>query len=221
MVVLFVFATIQEGELSESVHEAAALAQENLRLETRVSELQKRVSAEQEDMAAQLEQREAQTRRAREAMAQLQEHIEELEQSDTRTDAHRTAAETIRRGEVLAKLLDHFSVFEIEIAGALGDSQVNRCCYRTDLEPQVWQRCGEIPSREADIEAWLETGASGLVDALRKTKGGNALVVVRQDEQATYRISAKLEGTLRARFPDHAVYDDALAPHALACADIP
>jgi hypothetical protein len=127
--------------------------------------------------------------------------------------------EALRRQDVLSKLLDQFSVFEIEIAGRLEETGIvlNRCCYRTDPFASSWQSCGDIPVDPPSRVAWESEGAGGLVESLRRTKGGNAMAIVRQDEVATYRISGKLETLLRERFVDHKIYDDGVVAHGLAC----
>ena len=227
MVVLFVFATIQEKELSESVSESKRLDRDNVELTRRVRELEERTSMDLEETVVRLEtaqrrleERTAELQEARRDVERLHEQLDELhEQLDSElARSGRPGREAVRRDDVLTKLLDHFSVFEIEIAGGRGSDQVNRCCYRANLDDAVWRSCGELPSREEEIEAWIETGANGLVDALRKTKGGNAMVVVRQDAHAAYQVSGKLEASLRSRFAQHEIYDDGLASHALDCA---
>jgi hypothetical protein len=57
----------------------------------------------------------------------------------------------------------------------------------------------------------------GLGEVLRKTKGGNALTIVRQDEIATYRIAAKQGELLRQRFDGHEIYAGTTAPTEIEC----
>ncbi len=129
---------------------------------------------------------------------------------DLRKDAQRRGGSP-RESEVLERLLDQFSVFEIEVAGEPGDAGVrNRCCFRSDLADQ-WRSCGEVPALQNDRRHWLEDGGDGLLEVLRKTKGGNALTLVRQDEDATYRIAGALEEALRDRLPDHRVYNEGVS----------
>ena len=109
-----------------------------------------------------------------------------------------------------------------DVCAAQGDALVdgvvhNRCCYRTEPLSSEWRACGEAPAASDDLRDWLAEGGAGLVDALRRTKGGNALTIVRQNERATFRIGRKLEEQLRDRFPDHKIYDEGVAVHSLAC----
>ncbi len=129
---------------------------------------------------------------------------------DLRADATRRGGSP-RQSEVLERLLDQFSVFEIEVAGEPGDAGiVNRCCFRSDLQEQ-WRSCGAVPALQIDREHWLEDGGEGLIDVLRRTKGGNALTLVRQDEDATYRIAGALEDALRERLPEHRIYNEGVS----------
>jgi hypothetical protein len=120
---------------------------------------------------------------------------------------------------VLARLIDHFSVFEIEIDGELVDGAiVNHCCYRSEPLTDAWRSCGQVPAVGLELRDWLASGGAGLVESLRRTKGGNALTIVRQNERATWQIGRKLEEQLRERFTDHKIYDEGVSLHATACA---
>ena len=57
----------------------------------------------------------------------------------------------------------------------------------TDTSKTLWKSCGTVPHRAAELDAWLQDGGDGLVAALRRTKGGNAMTVIRQDRTATAR----------------------------------
>ena len=215
MVVLFVFATIQEQKLDETTRDALAIAQER--------------DATREELRA----RETELQRAEESLARggeeaaLRERIGELEAALTqvRADAKDALAamaagdDALRRQSVLSKLLDRYSVFELEIAGAADDSGavINRCCYRTDPLSNVWTSCGEIPARPQDRTTWWDDGAGGLDLALRRTKGGNAMTVIRQDERASYRIAARMEELLRDRFSEHQIYDEGVTLVEIHC----
>lgn len=225
MVVLFVFATIQERTIDDSVHAAQAVQQE-------LAELRARPAALGEDEAKRLRDEHAASLAAeRSAAARLAEMQATQAQLHGAMDALRAAAEeaaktgttagseVLRRQEVLSKLLDHFSVFEIEIDGAPHEAGViNHCCYRSEPLAGAWRSCGQIPAATVDLQDWLANGGAGLVEALRRTRGGNALTIVRQNERASWRIGRKLEEQLRDRFPEHKIYGEGVAVHALACA---
>lgn len=211
MVVLFVFATIQEERLDQSLRAADELARERdaATAAQAVSERERASAADAGELAA-----------ARERIAAL-----EAELARTRADAREVIAklpdgpEAVRRQGVLDKLLDRYSVFEIEIAGAIAadGTVVNHCCFRTDPTGDAWRSCGELPAEPSARELWWTEGGGGLEPALRKTKGGNAMTVIRQDERASYRIAARLETLLRERLPDHQIYDDGVAPLEIRC----
>lgn len=219
MVVLFVFATIQERELVTTAQATAELEAELRRARAAAGEAER---LKQEHAAAVAAEQAAQGElaQAREQQAQLQEAMKELRAAAERAAATGTTAgaEVLRRQDVLARLLDHFSVFEIEIDGELaGDSVINRCCYRTEPLAGAWQTCGAVPAAGDELRDWLAEGAGGLVEALRRTRGGNALTIVRQNEGASLRIARKLEELLRERLPEHKIYGEPVALHSLAC----
>ena len=113
------------------------------------------------------------------------------------------------RNEVLDKLLNHFTVFEVEIVGdpdADRGTVTNRCCYRTDTSEIPWKSCETVPYRAAELDAWLQDGGDGLVAALRRTKGGNAMTIIRQDRTATHRVAHSLSASLLKFFPEHEIY---------------
>ncbi|HWB80571.1 MAG TPA: hypothetical protein VG755_36655 [Nannocystaceae bacterium] len=215
MVVLFVFATIQEQKLDETTRDVLALADER------------------DATRAELRAREAELERAEQNLAsngeaaELRERVGQLEAAlaQVRADAEGALAamaagdDALRRQSVLTKLLDRYSVFELEIAGATDDSGavINRCCYRTDPMSNVWTSCGEIPARPQDRTTWWDDGAGGLDLALRRTKGGNAMTVIRQDERASYRIAARMEELLRDRFAEHQIYDEGVTLVDIHC----
>lgn len=213
MVVLFVFATIQEGKLGESSEEVATL-RARLAAATAEAAAQRRTGAEVEQARAELTQ-------AREAQSQLQAAMQELRIAAERqaSNSSMSGAEVLRREDVLARLIDHFSVFEIEIDGELVDGAiVNHCCYRSEPLPTAWKSCGAVPAVTVELSDWLAAGGSGLVESLRRTKGGNAMTIVRQNERATWHIGRKLEEQLRERFTDHKIYEEGVSLHSVACA---
>jgi len=234
MVVLFVFATIQERQLGDSASASAALERELAALRARVvepatepatepaidAETAARLRAEQAASAASAAAAEGALADARRAQTELQAAMDELRaaaEAAARTGTT-AGAEVLRRQEILARLLDHFSVFEIEVDGEVaGDGVINHCCFRTEPIDGAWRSCGRLPAATAELQDWLAGGGSGLVDALRRTRGGNAMTIVRQNERATWRIGRKLEEKLRERFPDHKIYGEGVAVHAVAC----
>jgi biopolymer transport protein ExbD len=225
MTVLFVFATIQERKLDESVHTAEAQQRELAALREQAAV--KIDAAELERLRKAAAAAEAAAAEAKAALKSSQSAEDQLRAAlaDVRQAAEQAAAsgrtggaEALRRQDVLARLLDHFSVFEIEVDGELGEAGVvNHCCYRSEPLAGAWQSCGEIPAATADLATWLAEGGAGLEGALRRTRGGNALTIVRQNEHATWRIGRKLEEQLRERFPDHKIYGEGVALHSLAC----
>lgn len=212
MVVLFVFASIQEDAHQAETQRSERLVADLERTANQSSEVERRLreqleTAEAAKMQAETEaaQREAEAAASKAALATLRA------KSDPATEqVPENLDDALRQQEVLAKLLDHFSVFEIEIAGVADDSGAvtNTCCYRADLDGSAWHSCGTLPAPAAEVDDWLEDGAAGLLDALRRTKGGNAMTLIRQDETATYRVAATLEAGLRSRFPDHKLYNE-------------
>lgn len=223
MVVLFVFATIQEQQLDVSEHELAALRAEAGALRADANALHAGdASPAVTELARQHSEQALRSElvRTREELTELQGALVRLRQAAEAAAATGATggAEVLRRQEVFKKLIDQFSVFEIEIDGALVDGVVhNRCCYRTEPLSSEWRACGEAPAASDELRDWLAEGGAGLVDALRRTRGGNALTIVRQNERATFRIGRKLEEQLRDRFPDHKIYDEGVAVHSLAC----
>ncbi len=219
MVVLFVFATIQEQQLDDTTAAAEAVAAERdqalARLQAREQELRE-AEAERERGD------EAETLRARNR--ELEEALTEL-----RAEAKQALADggggddAVRRQSVLLKLLDRYSVFELEISGDVDASGavINRCCYRTDPLSQTWTSCGEIPLQAPARTTWWDEGGGGLVQALRRTKGGNAMTVIRQDERASYRIAARMEELLRDRFGEQQIYDEGVTLAEIHCGVAP
>jgi biopolymer transport protein ExbD len=221
MVVLFVFATMQEQELDASVTRQSELREALEVTHRRLREAEaSTVEADDPAQASARAQRAEQEAQAWQAKAeQAREAIEALrEETATALEATAPGEDVVRREEVYQRLLDHFTVYEVEIAGTEGEAGVvNRCCYRVDVEREGWRECGEVPPSLEERTTWLDAGAGGLAEVLRKTKGGNALTIVRQDEIATYRIAAKLGELLRERFDGHEIYAGTTAPTEIEC----
>jgi hypothetical protein len=213
MVVLFVFATMREHELDASVGREQELAEELASTRSQLVAAEQRAERastrgdEEEEEARRTEQWREKAEQAREALQALREQ----------TEAAAPGEDVARRHEVYRRLLDHFTVYEIEIAGIETSGAIaNRCCYRVDVQ-QGWRPCGEVPAVATDREAWLDAGGGGLLDVLRKTKGGNALTIVRQDEIATHRIASKVGELLRRHFDRHEIYAGTTSPTAIEC----
>jgi hypothetical protein len=210
MVVLFVFATIQEDRLDSSTEQVDALDAQLA--EARLDAAQAQAQAEASDRA-----RTAATQQLAQAEADAKKAAQQ------RPPVTASAADAVRQQDVLGKLLDHFTVFEVEVAGhRLDDGTIdNRCCYRSDPTAAAWQSCGLVPPRSESRVLWLESDGEPLLAALRRTKGGNAMVILRQDDLATYRIASHLDDLLRERFPDHHLYNDGVVTTPSSCTDAP
>jgi hypothetical protein len=212
MVVLFVFATIQEQRLDVTTRDAE-------RLEQRLAAADQALAAA---AAREHETRRADDGRAAAALAEAQEQARQLRgelQSLRRAVADEQAqvsAELARKGlpehtlerlQLLSRLLEKHSVLEIELAGRAGEDglPVNRCCYRVDPMHDEWRACGQVPMIAEERERWLDDGANGLAEALRRTKGGNAMTIVRQDTEVSHGAASLLAEQLRSRFPDRTV----------------
>lgn len=219
MVVLFVFATIQEQRLDDSTKNEAELERRAQQAEATLRAT--RAGQAERDEAQRVEQ--ARTERLRaaaltEVMGEAEHLREELRELREAFVAHRTKtredleamgvpARALEHIEVLTKVLDKYSVFEIEVVGRVQEDTVtNVCCFRVDPLRDEWSSCGEVPPRAEDWADWLEGGAAGLVSALHRTKGGNAMTLVRQDHAATHRIASRLVEQLRDRFSDQHFY---------------
>jgi biopolymer transport protein ExbD len=215
MVVLFVFATIQEQRLDDTTRDSAELERQAAEAEralrtaaARAREQEAQQAAVDQQRAAALAEAEGEADRLRRELQALRRSFVEG-QEKTRVELAKAGLpqQTLERLELLARLLDEHSVFEIEIAGELGGDgkPINRCCYRDDPLLDHWRSCGVIPLRPADRELWLDEGSGGLVDALRRTKGGNAMTRVRQDSDAGHLVARSLAELLRERFPDQTI----------------
>lgn len=218
MVVLFVFATIQEQRLDTTTQEVQEHRELAATLEAQLDRARSDLAHQASTSAPPEDSREIET--LRERLRQREETIAELRTDVEKTlGALATGDDAVRQRDVLVKLLDRYSVFEIEIAGDIDESGavVNHCCFRDDPLASTWQPCGAIPVLGEQRASWLDDGAGGLAGALRRTKGGNAMTIVRQDERASYRIAASLEGMLRERFPEHQIYDEGVGLVEIRC----
>lgn len=218
MVVLFVFASIEEQRFDQTsrdvvlLEERAAAAEHALQAATAREHEQRLLQAAAHREAT------AQAKAAARAEAeaeQLRAEVERLRQAFVAEQAELHAAlveaglpeQMLERLALLERLLDKHGVLELELRGRLDQSGavVNHCCFRTDPLSNAWRTCGVVPVMPEDRERWLDEGAQGLADALRRTKGGRATTLVRQDHWASHRVAAKLADLLRTRFSDHYV----------------
>lgn len=220
MVVLFVFATLQENELDKSQDTVESLQANAADLEEQLSAIKARPEPSQDPLppvsAAEVKELEASNEALKDQLDEVRREAKKAAEGLPQGEN-----EALRRQELLSKLLDHFSVFEIEIAGVTDETGTvrNRCCYRTEPAAEGWDPCNDIPADSDERRQFIDNGAAGLIAALRKTKGGNAMTVIRQDENATFRISARLERDLRERFPEHKIYDEGLSVIDMACGE--
>jgi hypothetical protein len=223
MVVLFVFATMQEHELDVSTERRQQLRDELDVAQQQLGVAQSKLATAQAttitEATAAAEQARAEAEQAQQRARQTSEALQALRtETEAALESFAPGEDAVRQHEVYRRLLDHFTVYEIEIHGVGGDDAVvNRCCYRVDVQSDTWRSCGEVPAAQAQRQGWLDDTGRGLVEALRRTKGGNALTIVRQDEVATYRIASKLGELLRQRFDDHEIYAGMTAPGAVDC----
>ncbi|MEZ4264773.1 MAG: hypothetical protein R3F39_00225 [Myxococcota bacterium] len=208
MVVLFAFAVIQETRLDEDAQRLA-----NAELE--VSALQSRVGQAAESQRLQRAAADAQAAE----LAHSERRAADLSAALTKLREARWPDESsFRRDDVLDKLLDQNAVVEVEIGGLQGpDGIINRCCVRAGPRDPDWDSCGEVPHDEPGRAEWLRTGAGALVRALRDTRGGRGVTIIRQDAAATWLIGARLDEVLRRDFPEHKFYNDGVAAVTVSC----
>ncbi len=236
MVVLFVFATIQEQRLGDSTRDAQQLQQEVELGRGELERAREQQRVHEQELARRRAQQDAERDRDAVAMAEsereaerLRKEIERLRtamtehEDETRKEIERMGLpdDALRRIEVLTRVLDKYSVIEVDIRGRVGEGDiiVHDCCFRADPLGDRWSSCGVVPQRFEDRMVWLDAGADGLVDALRRTKGGNAMTVVRQDQAVGHRIGSRLVEQLRERFSDQHFYVEEEAVLVDHCAD--
>ena len=224
MVVLFVFATIQEQQLDSSTRErdeaTAALAAAT-EAQVTLEEQLEGATREAEQAEAKVEASDARERSVRAERDELREACGPRQPGGpvcpAADPARKAAAEVVA---VHARLLGKLAVFEVQLEGVpdLETGKLRtRCCYRADPPDGDWQACGEVPGEELERAAWLEAGADGLVDGLAETDGSAAVVLLSQDAGAKFLVSDDLADLLRERFPDHRVYDDGTRVSAGHC----
>jgi biopolymer transport protein ExbD len=215
MVVLFVFATIQESQLDSSVQELEDAQAALARAEAERAAEAAKVATLSTSLAKLEGQRERQTADARTLRERLREYERECGPRQPNGPAC-PAADPNAKAQVAVsaihqRLLSNLAVFEVQLEGDpnLTTGKVpTRCCYRPDPPEGAWRSCGEVPIEQQQRVAWFEAGAHGLLEQLEDTKGESAVVLVSQGTLARYSTSDDLADLLRDRFPNHRVYDD-------------
>ena len=202
MVVLFVFATIQEQKLDTSVHEVEALSAQ---LETAKDEVEPSSPNPKQIQTLESE------------LAELREEIQEYEEAcgprapgdPVCPAAKPDGKELAERKALQDRLLADVAVFEIELSGLEDPNgpHHNRCCFRADPPGGTWVSCGELPRDDLGRQDWWDNGADGLIEGIRNTKDGFALVFLRQDKGASSQATGELSKLFRERMPSHKIYD--------------
>lgn len=222
MVVLFVFATIQEGQLDDT---ASQLEQaENARLAAELSAATE--SARAAVMSAELAVAGPEAARAAE-LAQLLAGYERacgprVPDGPLCPAAEPETRELAEAAAVNEQLLSHVAVFEVEISGEQRPNQIlDHCCVRADPPRGEWQRCGVIPSGDGPRADWFDDGGEGLRDVLSETRNGYAIVLLKQNLGASYQVSKDVARLLHDRLRGHYVYDNGVSDMPLSCPLLP
>lgn len=189
MVVLFVFASIQEETLQHT-------------------------QAEHADVLAQARQQDVRLAMADAAWVRANAEVERLEQAlaieQTRAHADEVAlggVEALRQRDLLARMRAGAMFVEVEVSGRSNDdgSIINHCCYR--IGEGTWHSCGDVPVTRDALEQWRVSDPD-FVQVLGAPKAdGPRFVFVRQNAAATYAIATRIGDVLRARYRDAQVYD--------------
>ncbi|KIG17490.1 hypothetical protein DB30_03191 [Enhygromyxa salina] len=220
MVVLFVFATIQESELDSTAHEIE-------QLEAELVEAQAIAAAEAARAATQAAQLEVQAQHEKRA-AQLEAELANYQRAcgpRLPGDPLCPAADPQRREQAETavmqdQLLANIAVFQIEIAGEVdleSGRVINHCCFRADPPQGEWRRCGEVPYSRLAQSDWFDEGADGLRESLKQTREGYAIILLQQDKPASYQLTKDFAQLLQSRLRDHYVYDNGVASGQLQC----
>jgi hypothetical protein len=222
MVVLFVFATIQEGQLDDT---ASQLEQaENARLAAELTAATE--SARAAVLSAELAVSQPEAERATELAATLSSYERvcgpRVPDGPLCPAADPDTRELTEVAVVHEQLLSHIAVFELEIAGERQPNQVvDHCCVRADPPRGEWRRCGVIPAGERTRADWFDDGGEGLRDVLRETRDGYAIVLLKQDLAASYQVSKDVARLLHERLRGHYVYDNGVSDVPLSCPLLP
>ena len=220
MVVLFVFATIQEGELAAEEEQTEELEKQVVAAQLQAATAQ----AQAANLAAQL----ATASQTEHDKRELEAQVEAYQRAcgprgadDPLCPAAQTQVRELAEvAEVHEQLLTNIAVFEIEIAGQAdleSGRVINHCCFRADPPQGEWQRCGEVPTDDTARGDWFDDGADGLREQLRETRDGYAIVLVQQDGAAGYQMSKDFSRLLHERLREHYVYDNGVSDAPLQC----
>lgn len=187
LVVLFVFATLEEGKTITNQEQIKKLKQElsaalqtlqTLRdaapptdsadplagLMTQIESLQ----AQNEELKQQQQASKADAKEIEEQMKQLLALKDNFENREYRLE------HMARQDTLIKYLIKQVYITEVEIANS-----DNQCCYRQDPSKGQWLSCGRVPPGESFMEEWLKTGAGRqLSEILEATRGGNALTII-------------------------------------------
>lgn len=224
MVVLFVFATIQETQLDDST-QALDEAQQALARATEQRDQQAERIEQLDDQVTQLERQAARVAELEELVSQYEAECGPRKPGGPVCPPAAINPDAKAQVEMAAlheRLLDNIAVFEVDIEGVpdLSTGELhNRCCFRASPPNGAWRSCGEVPNEELERVTWLDDGADGLLEGLGRTHGGNAVVLLRQGEDARYRVSNDLAELLRERMPSHRIYDDGSNAGPARCPD--
>ena len=215
MVVLFVFATIEETQLDSSVQELEQASEALARAQAERAAEAAKVEALSASLTKLETQRDRQAADARVLAEQIREYERECgprQPNGPACPAANPAAKAqIAVSAIHERLLENLAVFEVQLEGEpdMTTGKVpTRCCYRADPPEGAWRSCGEVPIEAQSRSAWFDAGADGLVDELEHTQGESAVVLVSQGTLARYSTSDDSADLLRDRFPNHRVYDD-------------
>lgn len=209
MVVLFVFATIQETQLDDASAQLEQAQTAKLEAELTAATELARATAVSAELSAEL-------------AAYQQACGPRVEGGPLCPAADADTRELIETAAVHEQLLSHVAVFEVEIGGEKHPNQIlDHCCVRADPPRGEWRRCGVIPAGEQPRADWFDDGGEGLRDVLRATSDGYAIVLLEQDLAASYQISKDLARLLHERLRDHYVYDNGVSTDALSCPLLP
>jgi hypothetical protein len=222
MVVLFVFATIQEGQLDTTSSQLEAA--EHARLQAELTAATE--SARAAMLTVELEVSKSEAARAAELTTKVAAYEgacgPRVEGGPLCPAAEPDTRELAEVAAVHEQLLNRVAVFELEIAGEQTSNQIlDHCCVRADPPRGEWRRCGVIPSREGPRADWFDDGGDGLREILSQTRDGYAIVLLKQDLAASYQVSKDLSRLLHERLRDHYVYDNGVSDTPLACPSLP
>jgi hypothetical protein len=209
MVVLFVFATIQEGQLDDTTARLQAAEDAQLAAEMTAATESARAAIVSAELSAEL-------------AAYQQACGPAVEGGPLCPAAEPATRELIETAAVHGQLLSHVAVFEVEIAGEKHPNQIlDHCCVRADPPRGEWKRCGVIPVGEQARADWFDDGGEGLRGVIRETRDGYAIVLLEQNLDASYQVSKDLARLLHERLRGHYIYDNGVSDEGLSCPLLP